>query len=90
MPLRERESERVLGTGAEDAPDAPVALAERVESAVQRVPAVVAAAWHRLLATSAGRESEVRELVELVAAAGGGGKRLRARLAVAAHLGMGG
>lgn len=64
-------------------------LAERIESAVARTRAAVAATWRRLLETPAGDEPEVRELLEAMSAQGGG-KHLRARLACAAYLGLGG
>lgn len=97
MPTRERE--RIAARSADaGAPSnarhdgdavAGVRLAERIESAVARMPAAVAATWRRLLETAAGGEPEVRELLGAMSAQGGG-KHLRARLACAAYLGLGG
>lgn len=96
MPTRERER----GAGAVDShersasrpgggADARTLLAARIEEAVARTPAAVAAVWRRLLETAPGSEPEVRELIEAIAVQGGG-KQLRARLACAAYLGLGG
>lgn len=97
MPTRERERSgaRIADAGdpsiaRDDAgADAGGRLAERIESAVARTPAAVAATWVRLLETAAGGEPETRELLEAMTAQGGG-KHLRARLACAAYLGLGG
>lgn len=96
MPTREREH----GAGAVDShergasrPDgeagARTPLAMRIEAAVARTPGAVAASWRRLLETAAGGEPEVRELIGAMSVQGGG-KQLRARLACAAYLGLGG
>lgn len=103
MPTRERERSgaRIADADADadaDAPsrarrhadaDADARLADRIESAVGSTPAAVAATWRRLLETAAGGEPEVRELIGAMSAQGGG-KQLRARLACAAYLGLGG
>jgi geranylgeranyl diphosphate synthase, type I len=98
MPIRERErggARVAVDTGGTGDPrsahdvDGPTRFAERVEAAVSRTPAAVGATWRRLLATEAGGEPEVRELIEAIAGQGGG-KQLRARLACAAYLGSGG
>jgi geranylgeranyl diphosphate synthase type I len=97
MPTRERERSgaRTVDAGEPSSPrhdgaaDSGARLAERIESAVARTPAAVGATWRRLLETAAGGEPEVRELLEAMSAHGGG-KHLRARLACAAYLGLGG
>ena len=80
MPLGQRERSDIADA------EAP-ALGDLVERAVGRVPASVSATWRRLRATPAG--AEAGELVAAVAVQGGG-KHLRARLACAAYLGLGG
>lgn len=97
MPTRERERSGARTADALDPVDARhggdadtgTRLAERIESAVARTPAAVGATWRRLLETAAGGEPEVRELLGAMSAQGGG-KHLRARLACAAYLGLGG
>src|SRR5688572_12175376 len=97
MPTRERErGEAGAVVSHETGPRHPDAhevartgLALRIEAAVARTPAALAATWRRLRKTAAGGEPEVGELIEAMSAQGGG-KQLRARLACAAYLGLGG
>ncbi|GAA2038366.1 polyprenyl synthetase family protein [Agromyces tropicus] len=91
-----RDPRSVRGDGAAGAP-APGSpggdgvaggFARRVEDAVARVPAAVAAAW-RAVPAPADDQPELRALVDRLAGQGGG-KYVRARLAAAAYLGSGG
>ncbi|MBM7503440.1 polyprenyl synthetase family protein [Agromyces aurantiacus] len=92
MPLREQ-----VRVGLEPADRQPVGatgsastgLAERVRRAVAGTSHAVAEAWTALASSAAARDPEARELIGLLAAQEGG-KQLRARLAIAAYLGMGG
>jgi geranylgeranyl diphosphate synthase, type I len=69
--------------------DAAPELVERIGLAVARTSGAVEDAWRSLAASAAGADPEPRELIDLLAAQVGG-KQLRARLAIAAYLGMGG
>lgn len=77
------------GPGTGGPADAASDLVERIGLAVARTSVAVGDAWRSLAASAAGADPEPRELIGLLAAQGGG-KQLRARLAIAAYLGMGG
>ena len=90
MPLQEQARVAAPGVTAR-APrtDGAAELADAVGRAVARTTAAVAASWDRLAGSAAAADPEPRELIATLAGQEGG-KQLRARLAVAAYLGMGG
>ena len=92
MALQERTRLVEAGFQAEPAgpaPDGTAELGDRVADAVARTSAAVAAAWERLASSPAASDPEPRDLIRILAGQEGG-KQLRARLAIAAYLGMGG
>ncbi|MFE5672819.1 polyprenyl synthetase family protein [Agromyces sp. NPDC056523] len=69
--------------------DGSAGLADAVGRAVARTTTAVAGAWERVADSAAAGDPEPRELIGILAGQEGG-KQLRARLAIAAYLGMGG
>ncbi|GGI44456.1 geranylgeranyl pyrophosphate synthase [Agromyces flavus] len=90
MPLQEQ-ARLAVPHGIAPAPriDGAAELADAVGRAVTRTTAAVAASWERVADSAAAADPELRELIAVLAELEGG-KQLRARLAVAAYLGMGG